>query len=212
MAGGALVVDLSGFLLSGGVGTAISVVNVNQTLQRTLIESTPQEMSIKNRAALTALGATPTEVEGFLSTTAFSPWQKTILTTDLQDIGRNPDPFLRLASKATTPEQALDFMQVAHILRKHHQDSAALVSFREEAGVLAALDSQGVLVAPVASDLILWLEPTESRANTLRKMAQDDPNVKSVALETDGVLSARAVDEFTKRGIVTIPQALGPIR
>ena len=212
MAGGALVVDLSGFLLSGGVGTAISVVNVNQTLQRTLIESTPQEMSIKNRAALTALGATPAEVERFLSATAFSPWQKTILTTDLQDIGRNPDPFLRLASKATTPEQALDFMQVAHILRKHHQDSAALVSFREEGGVLAALDSQGVLVAPVAGDLILWMEPTESRASTLRKMAQDDPNVKSVALETDGVLSARAVDEFTKRGIVTIPQALGPIR
>jgi hypothetical protein len=86
------------------------------------------------------------------------------------------------------------------------------VSFREEGGVLAALDSQGVLVAPLAGDLILWLEPTESRASTLRKMAQGDPNVKSVALETDGVLSARAVDEFTKRGIVTIPQALGPIR
>jgi hypothetical protein len=151
-------------------------------------------------------------VERFLSATAFSPWQKTILTTELKDIGRNPDPFLRLASKAITPEQALDFMQVAHILRKHHQDSAALVSFREEAGVLAALDSQGVLVAPVAGDLILWMEPTESRASTLRKMAQDDSNVKSVALETDGFLSARAVDEFTKRGIVTIPQALGPIR
>lgn len=212
MAGGALVVNLSGLLVSGGVGTAISVVNVNQTLQRTLIESTPEEMTVKNRASLTALGATPAEVEGFLSNTAFSPWQRTIITTDLKDIGHNPGPFLRLASKATTAEQALDLMQVAHILRRHHQDSAALVSFREEAGVLAALDSQGVLVAPVAGDLILWLEPTEARANMLRNMAQGDPNVKSVALATDGTFSARAVDEFTKRGIVTIPQALGPIR
>jgi hypothetical protein len=212
MAGGALVVNLSGLLVSGGVGTAISVVNVNQTLQRTLIESTPEEMTAKNRAALTALGTSPSEVAGFLSNTSFSPWQKTIVTADLKDIGRNPGPFLRLASKANTQEQVLDLMQVAHILRKHHQDSAALVSFREEAGVLAALDSQGVLVAPVAGDLMLWMEPTESRANTLRKMAQDDSNVKSLALATDGVLSARAVDEFTKRGIVTIPQALGPIR
>jgi len=36
--------------------------------------------------------------------------------------------------------------------------------------------------------------------------------VKSLALATDGLLSARAVDEFTKRGIGTIPQALGSIR
>jgi hypothetical protein len=43
-------------------------------------------------------------------------------------------------------------------------------------------------------------------------MANDDSNVKSLVLATDGVLSARAVDEFTKRGIVTIPQALGPMR
>jgi hypothetical protein len=55
------------------------------------------------------------------------------------------------------------------------------------------------------------MEPTESRASTLRKMAQGDSNVKSIALETDGVLSARAVDELTKRGIVTIPQVLGPM-
>jgi hypothetical protein len=40
-------------------------------------------------------------------------------------------------------------------------------------------------------------------------MAKNDPNVKSFALATDGLLSARAADEFTKRGIATIPQAIG---
>ena len=209
MAGGALVMNLSGLVISGGVGTAISVVNVNQTLQRTLIESTPEEMTVENRAALTALGATPAEVTAFLSNAAFSPWQKTFVTADLKDIGRNPSPFLRLASKASTPDQVLDIMQVAHILKKHHQDTSAIVSFREGDGVLAALDAQGVLVAPVAGDLILWIEPMESRANTLLSMAKNDPNVKSFALATDGLLSARAADEFTKRGIVTIPQAIG---
>ena len=78
MAGGALVVNLSGLVVSGGVGTAISVVNVNQTLQRTLIESSPEEMRVKNRAALAAMGASSGAIDGFLGNPALSPWQQSI--------------------------------------------------------------------------------------------------------------------------------------
>lgn len=211
MAGGALVVNLSGLLIGGGVGTAISVVNVNQTLQRTLIESTPAEMAVKNRTTLTALGAPASAVEAFLANTSFSPWQKTTITADLKDIGLNPGPFLRFASEASTPQQVLDVQQVVRILRKHHRDTAALVSLRQGPGMLAALDTRGVLVAPVAGDFMLWVGPTDSRTHDFLGMAKDDPSVKSLALATDGLLSARALGEFAKRGIATIPQALGPV-
>jgi hypothetical protein len=211
MAGGALVVNLSGLAISGGVGSAISVVNVNQTLQRTLIESTPEEMTLTNRAALMALNATPPEVEGFLSNPSFSPWQKTILTADLKDLGQNPAPFLRIASRAYSPEEVLDLMQAVRILHKHHGDTAAVVSLRESDGVLAALDAKGALVAPVGADLILWMPPNESRARTLLGMAKEDARVKSVVLATDGLFSARAAEEFSRRGIMTIPLVLGPI-
>jgi hypothetical protein len=212
MAGGALVVNLSGLMFTGGVGTAISVVGVNQTLQRTLIESTPEEMTVKNRAALMALKAAPDAVEGFLSNPALSPWQKTILTAELKEIGLNPDPFLRLTSKPVTQEEVLDEMQIMHILLKHHKEIAPIVSISEVDGVLAALDANGTLVTPVSADLILWSAAAESRTDALLKRAKEDPRVKHVTLATDGLISARALEEFNKRGILTTPQSLGTVR
>jgi len=212
MAGGALVVNLSGLMFTGGVGTAISVVNVNQTLQRTLIESTPEEMAVKNRAILLALKAAPDAVEGFLSNPALSPWQKTILTAELKDIGLNPDPFLRLASKPATQEEVLDEMQIMQILLKHHKEIAPIVSISEVPGALAALDANGTLVTPISADFILWSATKESGADALLKMAKEDPRVKHVTLVTDGLVSARAMEEFDKRGILATPQALGPLR
>ena len=212
MAGGALIVNLSGLMFTGGVGTAISVVNVNQTLQRTLIESTPEEMAVKNRAILLALKAAPDAVEDFLSNPALSPWQKTILTAELKDIGLNPDPFLRLASKPATQEEVLDEMQIMQILLKHHKEIAPIVSISEVTGALAALDANGTLVTPISADLILWSATKESGADALLKMAKEDPRVKHVTLVTDGLVSARAMEEFDKRGILATPQALGPLR
>ena len=212
MAGGALVVNLSSLMFTGGVGTAISVVNVNQTLQLTLIESTPEEMAVKNRATLLALKAAPDAVEGFLSNPSLSPWQKTILTAELKDIGLNPDPFLRLASKPPTQEEVLDEMQIMQILLKHHKEIAPIVSISEVDGVLAALDANGTLVTPVSADLILWSAAKESSADALLKTAKEDPRVKQVAIVTDGLVSARAMEEFDKRGILVTPQALGPLR
>ena len=212
MAGGALVVNLSGLMFTGGVGTAISVVGVNQTLQRTLIESTPEEMTVKNRAALMALKAAPDAVEGFLSNPALSPWQKTILTAELKEIGLNPDPFLRLASKPATQEEVLDQMQIVQILLKHHKEIAPIISLGEVDGVLTTLDANGALVTPVGADLILWSAATESRTDALLKRAKEDPRVKHVTLATDGLISARALEEFNKRGILATPQALGPLR
>jgi len=212
MAGGALVVNLSGLMFTGGVGTAISVVGVNQTLQRTLIESTPEEMTVKNRTALMALKASPDAVEGFLSNPSLSPWQKTILTAELKEVGLNPDPFLRLVSKPATQEEVLDQMQIVQILLKHHKEIAPIVSLSEVDGVLTALDANGTLVTPVGADLILWSAAAESRTDALLTRAKEDPRVKHVTLATDGLISARALKEFNKRGILATPQSLGTVR
>jgi hypothetical protein len=211
MAVGALVVNLSGLVVSGGVGTAISVVNVNQTLQRTLIESSAEEMMVKNRSALAALGASPSAIEGFLGNPSLSPWQKSLITADLKDIGQNPNAFLGIAKMTSTPEAAVDLLQVARLLHQHHQEVAPLVSLREENGVFAVLDTEGLLLAPVPGDLILWTPLQDSRADTLVAMAKADTQVKSLTLKSDGLISARAVDELAKKGFLTTPQALGPI-
>jgi hypothetical protein len=67
MAAGATLVNFSGLLVGGGVGTALSVVNMNDTFQRGLVESSPAELESKNRTALQALGASPDNIDAFLS-------------------------------------------------------------------------------------------------------------------------------------------------
>jgi hypothetical protein len=59
MAAGASLVNFSGLLVGGGVGTALSVVNMNDTFQRALVESTPAELAAKNRAALRSPDSKP---------------------------------------------------------------------------------------------------------------------------------------------------------
>ena len=103
-------------------------------------------------------------------------------------------------------------MQIMQILLKHHKEIAPIVSISEVDGVLAALDANGTLVTPVSADLILWSAAKESSADALLKTAKEDPRVKQVAIVTDGLVSARAMEEFDKRGILVTPQALGPLR
>ena len=211
-AGGALVVNLSGLLVGGGVGTAISIVNVNQTLQNTLIESTPEEMRIQNRAALAALGAGPEEVETFLANSMFSPWQKSIVTNHLKIVGANPSAFLQLAAQSSTPEEALSFEQTAALLRNHSENAAAISSLRLKDGILTARDAKGILAMPMTADWLSWTPALAARCEALRAAADADPEVTSLALITDGVLSARAREALAERSIQVAEQSLGPVR
>ena len=211
-AGGALVVNLSGLLVGGGVGTAISIVNVNQTLQNTLIESTPEEMRIQNRAALAALGAGPEEVETFLANSMFSPWQKSIVTNHLKIVGANPSAFLQLAAQSSTPKEALSFEQTAALLRNHSENAAAISSLQLKDGILTARDAKGILATPMAADWLSWTPALAARCKALRAAADADPEVTSLALITDGVLSARAREALAERSIQVAEQSLGPVR
>jgi hypothetical protein len=195
-------------VIGGGVGTAIAVVNVNQTLQRTLIESTPQEMMLKNQSTLAALGAGSSEIDGFLENQTFSPWQQSIITSRLEEIGRNPTPFLQLASKVSTPQAALDLMQLVEIVKKHHQSSAAIVSLDNEGSFLVARDANGGMLFPIASDWLGWTPSLEAVTETFVAIAKADPKAKSLVLTTGGHISPEANLELAKRGIQPVAQAI----
>ena len=52
MAGGGLVLNAALMPIAEAVGSAITVLNVNQTLQATLVNSTPEDLRIMNRKKL----------------------------------------------------------------------------------------------------------------------------------------------------------------
>jgi hypothetical protein len=212
MAAGASLVNFSGLLVGGGIGTALSAVNMNDTFQRALVESSPAELESKTRAALQSLGASPETLDAFLANSSFNPWQKSAIAKLLATIGHNPDPLLAQASQATSPEDAVYFVQTTRLFENHHKDRAPITEFRAMNGIPCALDRDGTLVVAVAADLVLWTPNLEARANEFLEMKKSNPDIQSLRLTTDGLLSPRALEALAAKEIQTTPQALGPVQ
>ena len=209
MAAGASLVNFSGLLVSGGVGTALSVVNMKDTFQRALVESSPAELTAKNRATLQSLGASAQNIDAFLANPAFNPWQKSAITSLLTNIRCNPDPLVSQASQASSDEDAVYFVQMARLFEKHHTSRAPITEFRSMDGIPCALDRDGTLVVAVGADLALWTPSLESRANEFLEMKKSNLDIKSISFTTDGIISPRTLESLLSKEIQATPQALG---
>ncbi len=211
MAAGASLVNFSGLLVGGGVGTALSAVNMNDTFQRALVESSPAELEAQTRAELQALGTSPVTLDAFLANPSFNPWQKSAIAKLLASIGRNPDPVLAQATQATSPADAVYFVQMARLFEEHHTNRAPITEFRALDGIPCALDRDGTLVLAVAADFIQWTPPVEARSDEFLEMKKSNPAIQTLRLTTDGLLSPRTLEALGAKNIQTAPQALGPV-
>lgn len=208
MAGGGFVISAATSVASGGAGAALTVVGVNQTLQETLINSTPEDLRIANRKKLLALGVDRALADEFLMHPWFSPWHETIITEALASIGVNPSAFLTNAVRALTPEDALFFQRVAQILARYHANSAPLRAIRFDGGIITALDQAGTLVVPVSLDYAIWAERAARRVEEFGVIGKSGEGIKGLALWTDGRLSERLRAELKARGIAYRADAL----
>lgn len=209
MAAGATLMNLTGLIVGGGVGTAISVVNANQAFQRALVESAPQELAVRNRQLLAKLGAAPEFIDDFLGNPAFSPWQKSGVVAALSAIGVNPEPVLSRAAEAASDENAIYFIQMVRILDHHHRNNEPLMAIIDVNGIPCAIDQSGMLVVPVGSDLIRWNPALAARAGEFVAWSQNQPETKALLLATDGAVSDRARDELARSGVQVADRVLG---
>lgn len=209
MAAGATLMNLTGLIVGGGVGTAISVVNANQAFQRALVESSPQELAVRNRQLLTKLGAAPEFIDDFLANPAFSPWQKSGVVAALSAIGLNPEPVLSRAAEAASDEDAIYFIQMVRILNHHHRNNEPLMAIIDVNGIPCAIDQSGTLVVPVGSDLIRWNPALAARAGEFVAWSQNQPETKALLLATDGAVSDRARDQLARSGVQVADRVFG---
>lgn len=207
-AGGGLLLSAATSLATGGVGTALTVVGVNQTLHDTLVNSSPDDLRILNRKKLFALGLDRAQADEFLMHPWYSPWHETIITDALDTIGVNPAVFLRQACEALTPEDAFYFQRLAQILARYHQTKSPLRWIRVENGVICAFDREGVLVVPLSCDYGIWAERAARRAEEFAALVAGRSEIKGLALWTDGKVSARLAEELGARKIAVKTEVL----
>lgn len=201
MAGGGLILSAATLPIGGAVGGAITVVNVNQDLQQTLVTSTPEDLRIINRKKLFALGVTRENADEFLMHPWYSPWHETIIVDALATIGRDPSQFLERACRALTEQDANYFQSLAQIMARYHKTKAQLSSIRSQDGRICAMDSAGVLVFPLSCDYAIWNEHAAARVEAFSQLPQSRPEIKGLVLWVDGKVSDRAAQELTKRKI-----------
>ena len=185
------------------------MVNANQAFQRALVESSPQELAVRNRQLLAKLGTAPEFIDDFLGNPAFSPWQKSGVVAALSAIGLNPEPVLSRAAEAASDEDAIYFIQMVRILDHHHRTNEPLMAIIDVMGIPCAIDQSGTLVVPVGSDLIRWNPALAARAGEFVAWSQSQPETKALLLATDGSVSDRARDELARSGVQVADRVLG---
>jgi hypothetical protein len=201
MAGGGFVVSIATGAIGGPAGNVITVLNVNQNLQDTLVNSTPDDLRIINRKKLFALGVTRENADEFLMHPWYSPWHETIVTDAFATMGVDPTPFLEAACRALTEQDANYFQRLAQILARYHKTKTPLSSIRLESGRVCALDSNGTLVVPLSCDYAIWSEHAAGRVEAFTQLSQGGTEIKGLALWVDGKVSERAAQELKNRKI-----------
>jgi hypothetical protein len=202
------VVSAATAAVGGGAGSVLSVVGLNETLQNTLLNSTPEDLRISNRKKLFALGVDRALADEFLMHPWFSPWSETVTTEALASVGVNPSAFLTDAVRALTPEDAFFFQRVAQILARYHAKAVPLRTIRFDGGVITALDRDGTLVVPVSLDYGIWAEHAARRVEEFAGIDKSRDEIKALALWTDGRLSDRLCAELKARSISFRAEAL----
>jgi len=201
MAGGGFVLNMATGVVGGPVGSAITVLNVNQTLQDAFVNSTPDELHAMNRKKLLALKTNKESADEFLMHPWYSPWHETILTDALATIGVDPTQFLDTANRALTEQDANYFQSLAQVLARYHKTKAPLKSIRLEEGRVCAMDSNGTLVIPLSCDYAIWSENAAARVELFSQLPQSKSEIKGLALWVDGKVSERAAQELKNRKI-----------
>src|SRR5437764_3560154 len=201
MALGGLVVSAATAAVGGPAGDVLTGLNVNQTLQQTLVNSTPDDLRILNRKKLFALNVTRENADAILMHPWYSPWTETIMIDALSTIGVDPTAFLADACNALTEEDAIYFERLAQVLARYHTKKAKLRSLRTESKAVCALDANGTLVFPLSCDYAIWSERAAGRVGEIAALAEGEADIKGIAVWVEGKTSDRATQELKNRKI-----------
>ena len=208
MALGGLVVSAATAAVGGPAGDVLMGLNVNQTLQQTLVNSTPDDLRIINRKKLFALNVSRENADAILMHPWYSPWTETIMIDAFSTIGIDPTAFLADACNALTEEDAIFFERLAQVLARYDTTKAQLRSIRVESHAVCALDANGTLVFPLSCDYAIWSEHAAARVAEFAALTQGQEDIKGLAVWVDGKVSDRAAQELKSRKIDLVTAVL----
>ena len=197
--------------ISGAAKAALTVTNLNSTVEDLLREKSPSELEQINRATFRAMGASSSNIERILHGGAFTPTEATTFAVHLKALKgvANRGAFVRAAAeKSTTEADALFCVYTAALIDQINQKMPiARIVMLGDFPICVAKD--GTVVVALQWDYAAWTSGAATFTDELRKLAGKSGQNAHVFVGLSGDVSPRLRQELEARGM-TLQDRLVP--
>jgi hypothetical protein len=199
------------FPISGPIGAALTITNLNSTVEELLREKSPSELEQINRATFRAMGASASDIERILHGGAFTPTQSTTFAVHLKALKgvANRGAFVKVAAqKSTTEADALFCVYTAALMNQIQEKTPiARIIMLRDFPICVAKD--GTVIVALQWDYAAWTAGAASLTDEVQKLAGKSGPSGHVFVGLSGQISPRLGEELEKRGI-TVQDRLVP--
>src|SRR5947207_2653808 len=211
---GGFTFSVATFPISGPVEAALTVTNLNSTVEDLLREKSPSELEQINRATFRAMGASATDIERILHGGAFTPTESTTFAVHLKSLKgvANRGAFVKVAAqKSTAAADALFCVYTAALMNQINQKTpiARIVMLRDFPVCVA---KDGTIIVALQWDYAAWTAGAASFTDEVQKLAGKTGQNAHVFVGLSGEVSPRLREELEKRGMTLQDQLVpGPL-
>jgi hypothetical protein len=199
------------FPISGPIGAALTVTNLNSTVEDLLREKSPSELEQINRATFRAMGASGADIDRILHGSAFTPTQSTTLAVNLKALKgvTNRGAFVKAAAqKSTTEADALFCVYTAALMNRINEKTPiARIVMLGDFPICIAKD--GTIIVALQWDYAAWTPGAAQFTSDVQKLAAQSGENKSILVALSGQISPRLREDLEKRSI-TVQDRLVP--
>ena len=201
--------------ISGAAGAALTVTNLNSTVEDLLREKTPAELEQVNRSAVRSMGANASDTERILHGGVFTPTQTTAFAVHLKALKdvANRGAFVKVAAqKSTTEADALFCVYTAALMDQIHQTTRiARIIMLRDFPICVAKD--GTIIVALQWDYAAWTSGAASFTDEVQKLAAQSGQSQKIAVALSGEVSPRLREELETRGIAVQDRLVpGPLK
>ena len=197
--------------ISGPIGGALTVTNLNSTVEELLREKSPSELEQINGSSFRAMGASASDTERILHGGAFTPTQSTTFAVNLKSLKgvANRGAFVKVAAqKSTTEADALFCVHTAALMNQIHEKTPiARIAMLHDFPICVAKD--GTIVVALQWDYAAWTSGAAAFTNDVQQLATQSGKNTNVLIALSGQVSPRLRQELETRGF-TVHDRLAP--
>ncbi len=200
---GGFTFSVATFPISGPIGAALTVTNLNSTVDQLLREKSPSELEQINRATFRAMGASGADIERILHGGAFTPTQTTTLAVNLKALKgvTNRGAFVKVAAqRSSTDADALFCVATAALMNQINEKTPiARIVMLGDFPICIAKD--GTVIVALQWDYAAWTAGAAQFTSDVQKLAAQSGENKNILVALSGQVSPRLREELEKRGI-----------